>query len=185
MLITAYPNSIAATIRSRCQQIVFKTQTNALAIKWLNQQIPTTQNPALLLTLAEGAPLKALHYAEENFLTEQKKFLQHIWQLISGELEAVKCAASYADKTMNAVLMNLSLLLLDIIRIKLTPDLQFLYLPDEKILLEKISQKISIERLFQLQDEITAIKQLLNKHINLNQQLVLEKLFLQTGMKRS
>lgn len=181
LLITAHPNSLPATVRSRCQQIVFKAADNAIALAWLQKQVPTEPNPQLLLALAEGAPLTALAYAGENFLTEQKKFLQHTLQLISGEAEAVKCAASYSSAKISTVLAGLFLILLDIVRLKLSGSSQFLHLcgDNDKLLLEKINNKISLGPLFQLQDEIIATQKLLSKHINLNSQLVLEKLFIQ------
>jgi DNA polymerase-3 subunit delta' len=77
-LVAARPASLLATLRSRSQRIEIARPDAAVALQWLGQSLGRAASPRLL-TLASGAPLKALALAP---------YFEDLEQQMSGLLEA-------------------------------------------------------------------------------------------------
>ncbi len=71
LLVTAQPGRLPATVLSRCQRLVFATPNVEQGAQWLRGRIGPELDGALLLSLAEGAPLRALELAESNALSQR------------------------------------------------------------------------------------------------------------------
>ena len=101
ILLSAEPERLLATVRSRCQAIYFAPSWSLETQQWLQTQ--KVQDSTQWLDLAEGAPLRALQYAQdENLKTHYNDFftgLNLFWQqgdLLSTvgkwlKLDAVQC----------------------------------------------------------------------------------------------
>ena len=67
VLVTHRPAQLPATIRSRCQEIRFGTVTPEQGAAWLKAR-GNGADGELLLALADGAPLKAARFADDNMI---------------------------------------------------------------------------------------------------------------------
>ncbi len=84
VLVSDKPGRLPATVLSRCQRLAFTVPTAADAAPWLAERIPSRRDSALLLALAEGAPLRALELAEGNDLEERVQLIQVLEKLAQG-----------------------------------------------------------------------------------------------------
>lgn len=141
ILISEHPSLLPATIRSRCQQLIF----------------------------------------EESKIEESAQywqFAEDLLQLCTQQNLALKIAATYMNLDPKQVLPVLLRLLNDLVRVKFTQNVEFFAYSNKIKLLQEIAKNFTAEKLFQLHQKIVNVLQLFYKNINLNQQLVLEDLFM-------
>ena len=181
LLVSHQPSSLPMTVRSRCQQLIF-TPTDEIGIRnWLEKQISAEQNLELLMALAEKVPLKALKLAKTDLLQQQQKIIQDLIQICTGNADPIKTAANYNKTELKTILNILATLLADLIKIKLIHQPTSLTHQDKITTLKQLAANFSTTNLIQLQDKLLENNLLLSKNINLNQQLLLENLFMQWG----
>ena len=92
-------DDVLPTIRSRCQVLSLAVHDHEAALTWLQQAQPSASATVCeqYLALAQGAPLLAKDYLNEDALTQQQVLLQ-IWQQQAYEKESGLVAISkYAD----------------------------------------------------------------------------------------
>lgn len=99
ILVTANPAALAATLRSRCEQIVLPSPPFDVAMEWLRAHHPEARSAYLTeaLSAAGGAPLAAqpwLGALEDGSLQAAKAQ----WQAVmAGEIDALTVASTWAD----------------------------------------------------------------------------------------
>ncbi|MBL1278117.1 MAG: DNA polymerase III subunit delta', partial [Ectothiorhodospiraceae bacterium] len=72
ILLSSQPSLLLPTIRSRCQQVVFQRPDSAVSTAWLAPRLSrlgADVNVEDLLTLCDGAPLRALAMCENDSLS--------------------------------------------------------------------------------------------------------------------
>tara|TARA_B100001765_G_scaffold7846_1_gene4520 strand:- start:261 stop:1283 length:1023 start_codon:yes stop_codon:yes gene_type:complete len=119
-LITDMPGSLPATIRSRCQRLLFAAPSKKSANQWLTKLLPNenTVRVGRLLNAAQYRPLNAMGLAQQDILEEQDQFLEKLCLLSSGGIApqsvvatAVKIgelsAINYLVKTSSALIKSL------------------------------------------------------------------------------
>lgn len=84
LLVSDRPGRLPATILSRCQHLNFTIPGREEAVEWLRERIGADMDPALLLSLAEGAPLRALELAQGNAFPERARIMQELEKLAQG-----------------------------------------------------------------------------------------------------
>lgn len=84
ILISHQPGRLLPTIRSRCQQIKIAQPDKKQALDFLQQFMPPGQ-ASRSLALANGAPLKAVEYADEAKQDEVRAVHKSLLQLVQGE----------------------------------------------------------------------------------------------------
>lgn len=173
ILLSDRPSFLPATIRSRCQNIIFSPPVRAMAKLWLKDNIAAAVDVDLLLNLAENAPLKALNLAAQ--LTEREKFLQDILAFSSGELAFNDFITKSINYSWEFIFSNLISLLLDIL--KLQQGIEPIINQDKKDILLRF--KMDRCRLFAYYDRLFELNKFINENINLNKQLLLENVFLE------
>jgi DNA polymerase-3 subunit delta' len=72
ILVTDQPSRLPLTIRSRCQLLSVTAVKSDVIHQWLQQQ--QIHKPDTLLMLANGSPLKAVEYAEKDYLKLAEQF---------------------------------------------------------------------------------------------------------------
>lgn len=93
LLVTDRPASLPATLRSRCQRLVFQIPANATARAWLQSQVGSTPSVDALLTLAQGAPLRALALAQGDGLARRQTLFATLAQVVIGTADPLTVAA--------------------------------------------------------------------------------------------
>ncbi len=85
---------LPATIISRCQRLSIAIPDAYTSQQWLEKQGVDANSTALLLSLAHGAPLQALHYQQHNSLVLREQCFKQ-WQLV---LSKQACPIEVADQ---------------------------------------------------------------------------------------
>lgn len=180
ILLSSHPASLPATIRSRCQTIIFSVTDKMRAKDWLREHTHRDISEAdldLLLALANSAPLKALNFSKENKLQERKSLIQNLFALLTGKFDAINMAGKYADYDLDFILLNIVFCLNDILKLQNNADVGYIvnqeYISDLFIL----KNKLTAEKILHYLDKIQDVLQKNNAGFNLNKQLLLEDIF--------
>lgn len=84
---------LSATVRSRCQKIVFPVPAPAEVHAWLSSRITGFDiSESELLQYAEGRPLLALELLQTDLLERRRTFDQMLDDLVVGQLSAIAAA---------------------------------------------------------------------------------------------
>ncbi len=178
LLVTHLPAQLPATIRSRCQEIRFGTGDSADGRAWLSQQLPASTDIDLLLSLADGAPLRAVQLAGEGLLEQRKALFDGLGQLASLKLDPVSLASQSNKANPNWGLLCIYSWTADMIRLKATAQTPVhLSNPDLQERLLKLANQVSLTGLFKLQDRIRQAQQEFAR--NLNPALIMESVLME------
>lgn len=177
ILISAASNTLPATIRSRCQQIHFHATQSSEIMNWLQQQNFADVDLITTLARAESAPLLALKFAEPELAKFQQDWLYAIVMIAAQQQDPCQVAAQYINSDLEALLNLLQQFIYDLIRLQYGLSSQYVQQTMLQVL-QQSSRHLQLTRLMSLLDEINTVKFWLSRHLNLNQQLVLETLLI-------
>ena len=164
---------LPATIRSRCQIVKFNIPPFATTLDWLKEFITT--DIELLLSFAEGAPLKALAYAQEDIINKRIALLTDLEDLLKGK-DPVKIASSWLKESGYLIINYLMAIITEIIYLQFSLSNSCITNKNYLSKLSAIALKVNQASLFNYLDKLY----MTHKEImlsNLNQQLLLEELF--------
>lgn len=177
MLVTHQLAMLPATIRSRCQMINFLPPKVGEIKIWLAQKLTSSHmDDDLLITLAEGAPLRAVELSQPNKLEKRKQFIEQIVDIANSKKEPVQTAAQFLKTNLSEIFAWLESMIMDLIRLKLDISIHHLTNKDIINLLQNLDHKTQINALFTYLDVLNEARHKANLS-NLNQQLILEDLF--------
>lgn len=190
LLISQQAQLLPATIRSRCQNLLFPLPNSGMASAWISQQLKVSlQEATRLLMLADGAPLIALSLKEESSLQDQQLLLQQLTQLRNKEIDPVAVANHWTKKPLLLTLTYWQTELMDILYKQLDitktqashssiqSNTTNTHLDVPNPLLKQFSQQINAIALFHFYDKTNQLRRQLVNHYNPNVQLALEDLF--------
>lgn len=183
LLISARPSLLPATIRSRCQTLRLTLPETKQAREWLAQQLGDTQHAELLLALAGGAPLMALHAAREDQLELHGQLLSDWQALATGEADPVRIAANWVKMEPDLPISCMYGWVTDMIRLHSGSESRLMN-PANRPALHKLAQELDLARLYGLLDRIVDGIKLTASQVN--PQTIMEGLLLYwTNMPRS
>ncbi len=183
VLINTQDKKLPATILSRCQRILFRRPEHATARTWLQTQLaaeatPTLMDVDLLLALANGAPLAALHLVQDDQLKVRSEFYTVLQHLQQAKLDPLSAAQGLqAHETMALIDLLLSWVS-DLLRLQLGGHLTQLVNCDYATALSALCSTVPIAASSALLDHLQHTRALLSTGINLNKQLMLEEMCL-------
>lgn len=172
ILASSRPSRLPATIRSRCQQLVFHTPAKPQALAWLQQQ--GVAQAELALALAGGAPLRARELIESGALEQRQACLNELLALARGRAEVLTVAAGWSKQEDHGNLRWLASWLMDMIRIRAADTPAQLSNPDQLQDLQAMADRVDLVRLYRYLDRILEALRL--ETANLNRQLLFEDL---------
>ena len=165
-LIAEHPSQLPATVASRCQRVVFPVPALDVARAWLTPQLPKEIDVDVALGLAQGAPLRALAYAQSDEIAQRDLFCDDLFALASQTQQAVAVSEKWKSQELSWVLDVLWLTIKDILASQVKPESAARY------------QAISRKNLLDYFDHVQSIRQHVASRLNLNAQLVLDELFI-------
>jgi len=178
LLVTRLPAQLPATIRSRCQEVCFGTGAIADSRAWLTQQLPAATDIDLLLSLADGAPLRAVQLADEGLLEQRQALFDGLGQLAGLKLDPVSLASQSNKANPNWGLLCIYSWTADMIRLKATAQTPaHISNPDLQGRLLKLANQVSLTGLFKLQDRVRQAQQAFDR--NLNPALIMESMLME------
>jgi len=168
LLLTEHRQTLPATIISRCQKLLISAPDSDNALVWLQEQ-GINQQQKLLLRLAQGAPIRALAYAQANML-EQRDSCFEEWQRI---LLAQACPVQLAEKWQKLPATQLLQWLVswteDIVKCHFRVDKSLLLNDDLEKHLRTLAKRLDLNKLFDfyslLLTDTYRIKKQLNKQL--------------------
>lgn len=178
LLVSHFPSLLAATIRSRCQQMSFAPVTTEQAIQFFKaqQDVPADTDISLLAKLAFGTPLNLLRALSENQLQQRVLFWQQWHKVLQLAQDPIVAASQLLKMDLLDLIMWLSQWVLDMIRIKFNLNHEQLINIDYQAELINFSKRIHLYALFSYWQYLIMTKRTLLEGINLNKQLVIEDL---------
>lgn len=185
LLVTDRPMALPATVRSRCQQVLFKplSGTTAEVNQWLCDRLHGSKHEtALLLQMAGGAPLAALALETEGELALRDELLSDLCDLEQGGSNPVTLAERWLGHGSEKVLPWLYRALADMIKLKLAPSAAHLNNPLQRQQLHALAEQVDLDFLQALLQRVQERIGLL--HRQANQQVILEEILLAWKQRR-
>ncbi|WP_240761481.1 DNA polymerase III subunit delta' [Nitrosococcus wardiae] len=181
ILITAMLSRLPITIRSRCQRLWFSPPHLEEAQLWLQQRLPpsTKMNSTALLTLTGGAPLRALEYIQQDFLSLREHFIKNLFFLAQGKADPLEITQNYLKNDLGEPLYWMSTLVGDMVRLKGGVSEQFLINRDIADSLQLLAERTDVKMLFRFLEKVDRDLWLWKGQISVNPQLLLEGLLIQ------
>jgi DNA polymerase-3 subunit delta' len=175
LLLSAYPERLPITLRSRCQQVRFLPPPVDEATDWLERDAGVSGERArLLLQIAGGAPLAALEMAESGAAERYQVMATEFLALARGQGDPLGLAESWLKQVeLDRLQGYMASWLLRVIR-------QCLENRGAEGVAEDVPlpcRGTSLRRIYRLLDNLFEMKR--NLDHNLNAQLVLERLLLE------
>lgn len=177
ILVTEKPSRLPATIRSRCQTLNCALPEPSLAKQWLDQQ--GVQNSDVLLSLAQGSPLIAKSYADNNLLTVRQHYFNDWLQVAEAKKNLLQLAEQWQKSEaleLNVLLVWLQGWVMDMIKLAHQADDRQLHNPDMKKTLQALVKKLELKALYAFYDSLLIAYSQLSTPIN--KQLLLEQLLI-------
>lgn len=180
LLISAHQHRLPATIISRCQRLVFSIPERELAHQWVQSQLNDNNLDAnLLISIAQGAPLKALSLADEKLLAMRATLFEIL----------LKCNPDHSPIKLAEELQDIDLLTLINYLITWTTDLAYLKLNGEitinhdyQVSLHSLVKKISVDQCIGFMNFLQHLYRQLAEGINRNKQLLIESILIRWQM---
>ena len=177
MLVSDRPARLPATIRSRCQELKFGAVERQVALQWLAQTQESEIEPATLLALGNGAPLKALEMADKELVTLRERTLQGLMGLAAQEEDPLSLSEQWVKEDIKSILYWMYSWVTDMVRISATAGGSPLANEDVADELARIAARSSLPVLLEQQQRVVSALQRVEQ--NLNAQLLLEDLLIE------
>ncbi|WP_432744722.1 DNA polymerase III subunit delta' [Methylobacter sp. G7] len=181
ILITEKPAKLPATIISRCQKLAVATPDQEVAVKWLAEILrcdaATNKTLPLNVSLAQGAPLLALEYANDQTLTLRNECFD-TWMAIAKQLKSpVIIAEDWHKLPASPLIFWMTSWVIDLIKCFYQAQVTNLYNPDLNEPLQELSRRLDVKGLYKLYDLLLSDRQRLDTQIN--KQLLFEEILIQ------
>lgn len=179
IILISDPNvRLPATIKSRCQTMVFAKPSREVALAWLKAELLENKiDLNLLLDLNDGAPLQVKKFIENDFLTLRTELYQGLHDLVQHKADPLKLASILQEKEMSRLLKFLLSFLQDLLKLKLIPT-ETVINQDYYTVLAQLVSCFSQEKILYIIEHIQKIYQYITRSLNLNKQLLLEEIFI-------
>ena len=186
ILISEKPAKLPATIISRCQKLAIPTPAKETVVDWLVEtlQSKSSLSPLLqsgdlycTLSLAQGAPLLALDYANDKTLALRNECFE-AWMAVAKLRKSPVIVAEDWHKLPAAPLIFWATSwIIDVIKCFYHSRVENLYNPDLNAQLQELSKRLDLKGLYKLYDLLLLGRQRLDTQIN--KQLLLEEILIQ------
>lgn len=176
VLLSASPDQLPATIRSRCQRVALAPPGPAEAIDWLAGQGVPAARAARLLGLYGGSPLAALEAASGERLEQLDAMWTSLERLAEGRGDPVALAGAWEGRELAEVLDWLVVWTLDLLRLQAVPGSVPRFDPAAAERFQTLANRLDCKDLHGFLDCLYELRRRLSS--NLNGLLALEKLLI-------
>lgn len=172
ILVSAHPEKLPITIRSRCQNFHMATPDYEQAVQWIKTNSDNVADSDInnLLTLAKGAPLATLVMLNEQGSEQYQQIEQDFNQLLQGDVNPVTLASSWQQYDLIEIMNQLQYLIRNMIVSKLLNqenevlDKKYWTISDCIIsTLKLISSQHNLNKILLIEDFMVSVMQLADK----------------------
>ncbi len=171
ILLTPNPGWLLPTIRSRCRALKFGLPPRQLALEYLKKHAENSTELEMALAIAGGAPLTALHYLEQNYLAERKKFFLDFQGISEGREFALPVAGRWYKRDPLLLQSWLAGWCRDLIRLKIMGKTSLTSNSDLAPDLARIAQRLGARELYKFLDQLTDMLSWADRNLNIQLQL--------------
>ncbi len=151
MLVSHQPARLLPTLRSRCQKIAFAVPPGGMALSWLENQLPSTDNIGLLLNLAAGAPFRVLNHFDADYLERRSGIISGVRSIIEKSKTSSAVAGQLLAKEFPAEVYDvLYSILADAVKVSATGEPKHILNNDIGDLVDLITKHVSQADLLQM-----------------------------------
>lgn len=172
VLISDQRKALPITITSRCQRVRIHIPPRETALFWLQQNQPSDVNWAILLDATQGAPLLAREWHEKGLWALYQNLIQDLYALCKQEKDPLQLAMQWKEASLLWILDTLFQWLLKLLCIQQGLDKQ------DDTLINACAQYVSLSGLLDFSSYLQQLRADALGPYNLNQQLLLESLFI-------
>jgi len=181
ILVTEKPAKLPATIISRCQKLTIATPDKETVIDWLAETLQCNADAHKTLrgnvALAQGAPLLALDYANDETLSLRNDCFS-AWTAIARQLKSpVIVAEDWHKLPASPLIFWMTSWVIDLIKCSYRAQVENLYNPDLNRQLQELSERLELKGLYKFYDLLLLSRQRLDTQIN--KQLLFEEILIQ------
>lgn len=173
ILISAMPQRLPATIRSRCQDFTFRPVEQSQALHWLQAQ-QADVNWADELAYVGNQPLLALQAHQEHWLNEAQQILEQLIALQARRVNPMQVAKDWVNYPVQKMFKVLRCICSDLLHLSTANAQGRLFFPSRQTLLQPLARQIKAQALFRYQDQLNQLDAQLQH--NLNPAMLMEKL---------
>jgi DNA polymerase-3 subunit delta' len=180
VLVSDQSERMPATILSRCQRVIFGRPDKEQALAWLAEQVKdTTMNLALLLSLANGAPLAARDLIQTDSLALRKIFYDGLQQLLDKQVDPIKLAGRLSDLEPLPLIDFMLTWLTDLMQLHLGDSECSRIINQDYITIMRQQQSlVTLSHCKQLLDRLLQQRAQICRGMNFNKQLMTENMLL-------
>ena len=177
ILVTSQPSALLPTIRSRCQQLPFPQPPADVTLAWLKSKAGAAKDSEIkaMLSLANGGPLEALDYLQNNTQKRVEVILDGFANVAMGKADPVTVAKLWSETEVRTLTKWLILWTSHMITLKSASQA-----PDTDLVgasvLQQLAVRVESAALFRLLDKLTQTRWLLESQANV--QLLMEDLLI-------
>ena len=169
LLVTDQIGRLLATIKSRCQRILVPAPDEATALAWLKAQGIADAEGAFWQ--AGGAPLAAVTYANIDYQSQRKAFLQ---VLTDAGADHLATAQAFEKSDLANVVTWLQTWVSDVALSRLTGAVR--HHRDQRAAIARIASRVHLPALFRYESQLRQARRTI--HHPLNARLLLEQLLI-------
>ena len=169
LLVTDQIGRLLATIKSRCQRVMLPAPDEATALAWLKTQ--GLGDADIAFGQAGGAPLSALAFADADYQSQRKSFLQ---VLAAADADHIAAAQSLEKSDLVNVVTWLQTWVSDLALSRLTGEVR--HHRDQKSAIARIAACVHLPALFRYESQLRQARRAV--HHPLNARLLLEHLLI-------
>ena len=169
LLVTDQIGRLLATIRSRCQRLLLPAPDEANAVAWLQAQ--GIADAEVALGAAGGAPLAAMAFADAQYQSQRKAFVQ---VLAAADADHLAAAQTFEKSELVNLMTWLQTWVGDVALSRLTGEVRFHR--DQAAAISRIAKRIDLPALFRYESQLRQARRTI--HHPLNPRLLLEQLLI-------
>jgi len=169
LLVSDRIGRLLATIRSRCQRLMVPAPDEATAIEWLGAQGVAGAETAL--AQAGGAPLDAIAFADSDYQSERKAFVQVLAESNADHLAA---AQTFEKSDLMHIVTWFQTWVGDLVLSRFTGEVR--HHRDQKAAISRIATRANLPDLFRFETQLRQARRSI--HHPLNARLLLEQLLI-------
>lgn len=179
ILITHQLGQVMPTVRSRCQRLDCHTPLESVAVQWLVKELSVEPHEAeQLLKVVHGAPLAGLEFKKRGHQTLRADFLTALRDILRQRKTPLEVAGQFLKADFDLLLGWLQGLLADITRILLMGNDDLIRNKDMQKLLKGVAKNSTKDKIFTLADLVQSERFSLQRRLNPNKQLLLERILI-------
>ena len=179
IMVSTAKHLLLPTIISRCQKWHVPIGDHQVTIKWLMQETKQDEDSVkLALKQSNFQPIRAKAFLDDGDLSFQQRVIDGLQQMFKRQISPVQLSSHWQKENLNQILFWLQNWLSTSIKIQTAKQGDHQVYEANKRIIAFTAKQANPESLFEFYGKVQRYNLSLNKHQNLNAQLILEDILI-------